>query len=40
VSIWVLTNEDNTAAMGLYRSTGGLWNGDVQVMFEYDIADE
>lgn len=25
------------AAMGLYRSTGGHWNGDSQVMFEYDL---
>jgi ribosomal protein S18 acetylase RimI-like enzyme len=40
VSMWVLTDEDNAAATGLYRSTGGLWNGDVQVMFEYDIAAE
>jgi ribosomal protein S18 acetylase RimI-like enzyme len=39
-SMWVLTDEDNGAAMGLYRSTGGLWNGDVQVMFEFALADD
>jgi ribosomal protein S18 acetylase RimI-like enzyme len=37
VSMWVLTNEKNVPAMGLYRSTGGDWNGDSQVMFEYDL---
>jgi ribosomal protein S18 acetylase RimI-like enzyme len=37
VSMWVLTNEMNAPAMGLYRSTGGRWNGDSQVMFEYDL---
>jgi hypothetical protein len=35
--MWVLTNEKNVPAMGLYRSTGGDWNGDSQVMFEYDL---
>lgn len=40
VSMWVLTEEDNVAAMSLYRSTGGRWEGDPQVMFEYDLADE
>lgn len=39
-SMWVLTDEDNAAAMALYRSAGGLWDGDPQVMFEYDLADE
>jgi ribosomal protein S18 acetylase RimI-like enzyme len=34
-SIWVLTDEGNEAAMGLYRSSGGRWNGDLQVMFEF-----
>ena len=38
--MWVLTDEGNAAAMGLYRSTGGLWNGDVQVMFEFDFGDD
>jgi ribosomal protein S18 acetylase RimI-like enzyme len=40
VGMWVLTDEDNPAAMRLYRSTGGRWNGESQVMFEYDLADE
>jgi ribosomal protein S18 acetylase RimI-like enzyme len=38
-NIWVLTDEANTAAMNLYASTGGMWNGDRQVMFEYDLTD-
>ena len=37
--MWVLTDETNTAAMNLYASTGGTWNGDRQVMFEYDLTD-
>jgi ribosomal protein S18 acetylase RimI-like enzyme len=37
VSMWVLTEEKNVPAMGLYRSTGGHWDGDSQVMFEYDL---
>jgi ribosomal protein S18 acetylase RimI-like enzyme len=37
VAMWVLTDEDNTAAMGLYRTSGGRWNGKRQVMFEYDL---
>jgi hypothetical protein len=37
--MWVLTDEDNTAAMSLYRSTGGLWNGDVHAMFEFNLGD-
>jgi acetyltransferase (GNAT) family protein len=37
--MWVLTDEDNAAAMGLYRSTGGYWNGSHQVMFEYDLGE-
>jgi ribosomal protein S18 acetylase RimI-like enzyme len=40
VSMWVLTDEDNAGAMRLYRSTGGVWNGDPAVMFEYDLADD
>jgi ribosomal protein S18 acetylase RimI-like enzyme len=39
VSMWVLTDEDNAAAMGLYQATGGRWDGDLQVMFEYDLTD-
>lgn len=38
-SMWVLTDEENVAAMGMYRSTGGRWNGEAQVMFEYNLAD-
>ena len=37
VSIWVLTDEDNAAPMRLYRSTGGQWDGEHNVMFEYDL---
>jgi ribosomal protein S18 acetylase RimI-like enzyme len=36
-SVWVLTDEDNAAAMRLYRSTGGAWNGEPSVMFEYTL---
>ena len=39
-AIWVLTDEENAAAMGLYAGTGGTWNGDRQVMFEYDLIGE
>jgi ribosomal protein S18 acetylase RimI-like enzyme len=38
-TVWVLTNEDNEAAMGLYSRTGGRWDGTQQVMFEYDLDD-
>lgn len=38
--MWVLTDEDNAAAMALYRGTGGGWDGDLQVMFEYDLTVE
>jgi ribosomal protein S18 acetylase RimI-like enzyme len=37
--MWVLTDESNTAAMNLYASTGGTWNGARQVMFEYDLTE-
>ncbi len=37
VAIWVLTDEDNEAAMGLYGTTGGRADGAPQVMFEYDL---
>jgi ribosomal protein S18 acetylase RimI-like enzyme len=36
-SVWVLTDEDNEAAMSLYRSAGGVWDGNLQVMFEFDL---
>ena len=35
--MWVLTDEDNAPAMGLYRGTGGQWDGEQSVMFEYDL---
>jgi ribosomal protein S18 acetylase RimI-like enzyme len=40
VSMWVLTDEDNAAAMRLYRSTGGVWNGEPVVMFEFALDEE
>jgi len=39
-SMWVLTDEDNAAAMRLYRSTDGVWNGEPAVMFEYTLGQE
>jgi ribosomal protein S18 acetylase RimI-like enzyme len=39
VTIWVLTDEANGAAMRMYRATGGRWDGSHQVMFEYDLLD-
>jgi ribosomal protein S18 acetylase RimI-like enzyme len=38
-SIWVLTDEDNEAAIGLYRGTGGKLDGTPHVMFEYQLDD-
>jgi ribosomal protein S18 acetylase RimI-like enzyme len=35
VKMWVLTDEDNTAAMALYRSTGGVRRAGETVLFEY-----
>ena len=35
--MWVLTDDDNDAAMGLYRSTGGRPDPTPHVMFEYDL---
>jgi len=37
VSIWVLTDEDNEAAMASYRTAGGEWDGATTVMFEIDL---
>lgn len=37
VNMWVLTDENNAPAMGLYRTTGGHWDGNPSVMFEYDL---
>jgi ribosomal protein S18 acetylase RimI-like enzyme len=39
VNVWVLTDEENVAAMRLYRATGGRWNGNPQVMFEFDLTE-
>lgn len=38
-TMWVLTDEDNEAAMGLYGSTGGRLDSTPHVMFEYDLGD-
>jgi hypothetical protein len=35
--MWVLTEQENAPAVGLYRTTGGRWDGETHVMFEYDI---
>ena len=40
VSMWVLTDEDNAPAMALYGRTGGRWNGEPSVMFEYDLTED
>jgi ribosomal protein S18 acetylase RimI-like enzyme len=37
--MWVLTDEDNAAAMTLYRSAGGVRDGNLQVMYEFDLDD-
>ncbi|MGH2539269.1 MAG: GNAT family N-acetyltransferase [Actinomycetota bacterium] len=37
VSIWVLTDEGNRAAMAMYARGGGEWNGERHVMFEVDL---
>jgi ribosomal protein S18 acetylase RimI-like enzyme len=37
VSMWVLTDEHNAAAMRLYRGTGGVLNREPVVMFEYSL---
>jgi ribosomal protein S18 acetylase RimI-like enzyme len=36
ISIWVLTDEGNQAAMASYRKAGGVWDGAATVMFEID----
>jgi ribosomal protein S18 acetylase RimI-like enzyme len=38
-TMWVLTDEDNVAAMALYRTTGGRLDGTPHVMFEYELGD-
>ena len=38
-AMWVLTDDDNEAAMGLYRTTGGRLDDPPHVMFEYDLED-
>lgn len=37
VTIWVLTDEGNPAAMGMYAKAGGTWDGERHIMFEYDL---
>ena len=37
VSIWVLTSEDNEAAVATYRGAGGEWDGANSVMFEIPL---
>ncbi len=36
-AIWVLTDEGNPAAMGMYAKAGGTWDGARHVMFEYEL---
>jgi len=36
-TIWVLTDEGNPAAMAMYEKTGGVWDGERHIMFEYDL---
>ncbi len=36
-SIWVLTSEDNEAAVASYRGAGGEWDGANSVMFEIPL---
>ena len=33
----IAEDENNAPAMALYRRTGGQWNGEPSVMFEYDL---
>jgi hypothetical protein len=35
--MWVLTEEGNAPAMGLYLSTGGQWDGKSHLMFDYHL---
>ena len=37
VSIWVLTDEDNEAAVASYRKAGGEWDGATTVIFEIEL---
>jgi ribosomal protein S18 acetylase RimI-like enzyme len=37
-TIWVLTDEDNEAAVATYRRAGATWNGDRSIMFEIDLS--
>jgi ribosomal protein S18 acetylase RimI-like enzyme len=37
-TIWVLTDEDNEAAVATYRRADGTWNGDRSIMFEIDLS--
>ena len=37
VTIWVLTDEDNPAAMATYARSGATWDGRRHIMFELDL---
>ncbi len=37
--MWVLTDEGNPAAMRMYAKAGGRWNGEQNVMFEFDLGE-
>lgn len=37
VAIWVLTDEDNPAAMATYAKSGATWDGRRHIMFELDL---
>ena len=36
-TVWVLTDEGNPAAMGMYAKAGGTWDGERHVMSEYEL---
>ena len=36
-AIWVLTDEDNAAAMATYTKAGGTWDGRHHIMYELDL---
>ena len=38
VSIWVLTDEDNEAAVASYRKAGGVWDGSTRIILEIDLS--
>lgn len=40
VNAWVLTDKNNTAANGLYKSVGGKFSEEETVMYEFGISEE